>query len=118
MSKFRKHDIEQARREAEDNREAASALHPAHTPAWHGEYAIRKLQDVANLGLMDCYESFERSLADFYPDLPWNPEGMAEAVRLILADARFPAIRDQILALHGFDLGAELEAALRDNLGA
>ena len=57
-------------------------------------------------------------LADFYPDLPWNPEGMAEAVRLILADGRFPAIREQLLALHGFDLGAELEAALRDNFGA
>jgi hypothetical protein len=114
MSKFRKHDREQARREAEANREAASSLHPIHTPGWHAEYAIRKLQDVANLGLMDCYESFERSLADLYPDLPWNPEGMAEAVRLILADGRFPAIRDQILALHGFDLGAELEAALRE----
>jgi hypothetical protein len=37
----------------------------------------------------------------------------AESLRLILADRRFQEIQVALLALHGFDLGAELEAALR-----
>jgi hypothetical protein len=113
MPKFRKHDIELARRESEARRAAATALHPVHSPAWHAEYAVLKLLDVVRLGLMDCYASFESSLSDFYPDLPWTPEGSAESLRLILADPRFQEIQVALLALHGFDLGAELEAALR-----
>src|SRR5262249_10531942 len=109
----RKHDIELARREAEDRRAAATALHPVHSPAWHAEYAVLKLQDVVQLGLMDCYASFEQSLSDFYPDLPWAQEAAGESLRLILADPRFQEIQVALLALHCFDLGAELEAALR-----
>jgi hypothetical protein len=113
MPKFRKHDIELARREAEACRAAATAQHPVHSPAWHAEYAILKLQDVVSHGLMDCYASFGESLSDFYPDLPWTQDEAVESLRLILADPRFPEIQRELLALHNFDLGAELDAALR-----
>jgi hypothetical protein len=113
MARFRKHDIELARREAEARRAAATARHPVHSPAWHAEYALLKLQDVVSLGLMDCYAGFEESLSDFYPDLPWTQAGAVESLLLILADSRFPEIQLALLALHGFDLGAELVAALR-----
>jgi hypothetical protein len=115
MPRFRQHDIELARRESEARRAAATALHPVHSPAWHAEYAILKLQDVVQLGLMDCYASFEQSLSDFYPDLPWTQEGAAESLPLILADPRFQEIQLALLALHGFDLGAELDTALREH---
>ncbi len=115
MTKFRNHNVELARHESEARRAAATVLHPIHSPAWHAEYALRKLLDVVRLGLMDCYASFAESLSDFYPDLPWRQEGAAESLRLILADPRFPEIQVAILALHGFDLGAELEAALRQH---
>jgi hypothetical protein len=113
MPKFRKQDIELARRESETRRAVATALYPVHSPAWHAEYAILQLQDVVRSGLMDCYASFEDSLSDFYPDLPWTPEGAAESLRLILADPRLQEIQMALLALYGFDLGSELEAALR-----
>jgi hypothetical protein len=115
MSKFRKHDIALARREAAARRAVAASRHPVHSPAWHAEYALLKLQDVVNLGLMNCYASFEESLSDFYPDLPWTQDGAAESLRLILADPRFPEIQRALLALHNFDLGAELNIALRNH---
>jgi hypothetical protein len=62
---------------------------------------------------MDCYTSFEESLSDFYADLPWTQVGAVESLRLILADPRLPEIQRVILALHNFELGAELDAALR-----
>jgi hypothetical protein len=112
MPKFRKHDIALARREAEARQAAATTRHPVHSPAWHAEYAILKLQDVVSIGLMDCYASFGESLSDFYADLPWTQAGAVEALRLILADPRFAEIQRALLALHNFDLGAELDAAL------
>jgi hypothetical protein len=113
MPKFRKHDIELARREAEACRVAATARHPVHSPAWHAEYVVLRLNQVVTLGLMDCYASFEASLSDFYADLPWAQAGAVESLRLILADPRFPEIQRALLALHNFDLGAELDGALR-----
>jgi hypothetical protein len=40
-----------------------------------------------------------------------------ESLRLILTDPRFPEIQLALLALHGFDLGAELDAAIRHHEG-
>ena len=47
------------------------------------------------------YPDVEAYLTDWWPDLPWSAEGQAEAARLILADTRFPAIREAVLAAHG-----------------
>lgn len=112
MTKFRKHNIESARRASQTRQAAATALHPVHSPAWHAEYTLLKLQDMVRLGLVDCYANFKESLSDFYADLPWSQEEAKDSFRLILADPRFLEIQVALLALHDFDLGAELKNAL------
>jgi hypothetical protein len=113
VAKFRQHDIALARQEAEGHYRAASAKYPARSNEWFAELQILKLQDTADKGLWSCYESFERSLADFYADFSWDGRSPRQ-IEIMLADPRLPEIVAAIKAAHGFDLEAELRQALKD----
>jgi hypothetical protein len=117
MAKFRQHDIALARQEAERHRQAAGAKYPDRSNEWFAELQLLKLQDTADKGLWSCYESFERSLADFYADFSWDGR-MARQIEIMLADPRLPQLVAAIKAAHGFDLEAELRQALKEPVGA
>jgi hypothetical protein len=113
MAKFRHHDTTLARQETEGHRQAASAKYPPRSNEWFAELQLLRLQDTADKGLWSCYESFERSLADFYADFSWDGR-MPSQIEIMLADPRLPEIVGTIKAAHGFDLEAELRQALKD----
>jgi hypothetical protein len=112
MAKFREHDIVLAREEDERHRQAASAKYPTYSNEWVAELQLLKLQDTADKGLWPCYQSFERSLADFYADFSWDGR-LARQIKIMLADARLPRIAAAIKAAHNSDPEAELRQAGR-----
>jgi hypothetical protein len=111
--KTRPHDVGLARAESEANRRAASRLHPDYSPEWFAEYNLLALEDVARLGLFDCYSGLGLDWqADFWADLPWSDRERDQAIHLMLSDPRFPAIRATLLTEYGLDLDQELKAGL------
>jgi hypothetical protein len=113
--KKRPHSVELARAEAEANRRAASRLHPEHSPEWFADLNMRALEDIARLGLFDCYQGMAPGLewqADFWADMPWTDRERDRAIHLMLADPRFEQIRATILAEYGQDMAEELRAGL------
>lgn len=81
------------------------------------EGLLVKLEEFGRQGLPACYkDSMSNYLFDMWPDLPWDKSGQKRAVEFILADARFPAVRQSFLDRYSFDLQAELENGLASNL--
>jgi hypothetical protein len=102
-----------ARAEEAANSRAASQLHPLHSPAWFAEFNLLALQDIALLGLWECYPGMGLEWqADFWADLPWTNPARDQAIELMLIDPRYPAIRTALLAEFGLDLTEELRAGL------
>ena len=63
-------------------------------------------------GFPSCYKTFEDSLSDFYPDLPWDTEGMQIALQYII-DNRTPMI-EEVKSKFGYDLMAEFQRVLAE----
>lgn len=112
MIRFRRHDIVLARAEEEEDRRAATALHPPYSDGWHAEVVLLELDRAARLGLWHCYPDAEAMCYDMWPQFAWRPDAQRVQVRLVLADPRWPAIAEYFLQAHGFDLEAELREAL------
>ena len=83
------HDSESARSADAGRRDRAAARYPRHTPEYQAEVAVLELREIARYGLPDCYpDGFGHDWqADFYANFD-----TAEAVRLVLADRRLPAV--------------------------
>ena len=111
---FRPHSTELARQEEQQDHAAATAKFETYSDAWFAEVRLLDLLRTSRIGLMDCYDSFENSLYDFYAGFGWRGNAMKRQVRLILADPRFGPIAADIQAKFGFNLRAELEEALAD----
>ena len=111
---FRPHSTELARREEAQDQAAATAKFETYSDEWFAEVRLLDLLRTSRIGLMDCYDSFENSLYDFYAGFGWRGNAMKRQVRLILADPRFGLIAEDIQAKFSFDIRAELEQALAD----
>lgn len=75
---------------------------------------LEKLEQYGRDGLPAAYQdSMDQYLPDMWPDLPWNEAGLREAVQIIFADPRFPAIRQAFQERYKFDLQPEFETALQ-----
>lgn len=75
-----------------------------------GTNAIQKVAGWARAGaLPNCYKSFEDSLYDFYPDLPWDKSATV-AIQYIL-DQHGTEL-DLILQVFRFDMKESLQKAL------
>ena len=109
---FRKHSVAVARKEVEVTKAQASKKFPAFTPAWHAETFLINVKTTVDFGLFDCYEHFSEYLPDLFADLPWNPVGMQETVRLILADSRLLDLAASTFAVWNVDLIDELKSSL------
>ena len=85
---------------------------------FHPTEAIDALRFAAQNGLPEvyneCSDPLFHWLADFYPNLPWNAEGGARAIRVILALDDILEINEQFRARFALDMIAELHAALAE----
>ena len=113
---FRPHSTELARQEEQQDHAAATAKYPLHSDEWFAEVRLLDLYRTSRIGLMDCYDDFENYLFDFYPGFSWTGDAMKRQVRLILADPRFGPIAADIQVKFNFDMRAELEEALAEEV--
>jgi hypothetical protein len=111
---FRPHNAELARQEEAQDQAAATAKFETHSDEWFAEVRLLDLLRTSRIGLMDCYDSFENSLFDFYAGFGWGGDAMKRQIQLVMADPRFGPIAADIQAKFDFDMRAELEAALVD----
>jgi len=109
--KFRPHNVQLARREDAAIQAAATAQFERGSNEWHAECQLLRLQENAELGLMDCYGDYAESLYDFYPGFSWDEAAQLDQIVLVLTDARFPAIAEKLRETCEFDIQAELNAA-------
>jgi len=96
--KFYPHDVGAEQYLSQKRSEQADQWAVPSSCKWYAEYAIQELEHVSNNGLPDCYKTFFDYLCDFWPDLPWDREGLKATCRLLLDHARLPTIREKILA--------------------
>lgn len=76
-----------------------------------GREFVKEICTWVVLGMPECYESVEKSLADWYAGiLPWTPPEFIASVKWILQNERgaFEAFQREF----GFDWKADLEKAL------
>jgi hypothetical protein len=113
VGRWYKHVVAMSRRHATTFGKLADEVAPrssenGYKPAWHAEYAYQNLRHIARFGLPDCYKTFEESLADFWPDLPWTADGFNATCDLLIADPRMEEVCKQIKLTWGFDFHEEL----------
>jgi hypothetical protein len=108
------HNVEEQVRLSDERRAQAAKVDPARGLCWFAEYNLLQLQHIGERGLPTCYEEAEEFLYDFFPDLPWNLPDQQAVVRLMLADARWPATHAAVKETTGLDMTVELKKALED----
>ena len=109
--KFRSHELEVAQNEATAIHAAAEAKFPRESDEWHAECQILRLQQIADLGLEDCYSGYDDG--NFQGDFGsgWYSYGEFDALRqiaMVLEDPRLPNIAKTLRERDGFDLHGEL----------
>lgn len=78
-----------------------------------------QVEDVAEFGLAECYETYYHSLYDLFPDFPWDRKGFEMALEWMIEQPRLKAASDAILAKGGPDyLAMFKQAQSREDVSA
>jgi hypothetical protein len=116
MRGFYRHNVQLARAKTKARKEAVSKLYKPQSPEWYAELLTRRLQDVAEKGLPDCYDGIGKGgpndyLYDFWADVPYDST-RNECLQTILKDPRMNFIKRSILWLFDFNIEEELQLGM------
>jgi hypothetical protein len=92
---------------------AAKDKGPSYSDAWFAELNLVHLQQVAEWGIPDCYETFCEWLVDFGVDFAWGCDEFAAQAKMVRDDPRMPVIAKKIWDdWEGFDITDWLDKAI------
>jgi hypothetical protein len=75
--------------------------------------AVKQLEVWCKSGLPECYKTLENdALCDWYPDLPWEPEGLVIAAKHIIGN--HGEVLDLVQEKFQFDMRADLQKAIQE----
>lgn len=73
---------------------------------------MKHVKGWLHVGLPDCYKNFEDQMDDFYPDLPWDHDGLIVACQHILDN--HGNTLDEVKKKFKFDLRKSLKSVTKD----